>query len=132
MHSDQLIDVAKQLAKYSTENVHHNENDRIRAAYEWLDAQRLTKHPTKKVIGIKHLVEKWCGNYISRSDVETAAHMHPAIFGIYPFYNINAGLVLPSIARLSGLTRGWHEPSSKRNSRYRYRENDDQRLSTTP
>lgn len=82
-------------------------------AYEWLDAQNTLVTPNKKYRPLKHIIEKWAGRYISRSDVEVAAAMHPRIRGKYPNFNLSARLVLPSDRRLEGigeaLTQGYRE-----------------------
>jgi len=72
-------------------------------AYEWLDAQNIVGTPNKKYRPLKHIIEKWAGRYISQSDVEVAAAMHPRICGTYPNFNLSARLVQPSDGRLEGI-----------------------------
>lgn len=81
----------------------HGRNDRIRIAYEWLDAQKKITKPSKNHTPIKHMIEAWCGDYISRDDVEIAAALHNDIVGKYPHFNLSANLVLPSKKRLSNI-----------------------------
>jgi len=40
---------------------HHEHNDCIRMAYEWLDAQRTTKTIRNTHQPLKHIIEKWSG-----------------------------------------------------------------------
>jgi hypothetical protein len=108
------IATAKATYRYSHPNdILHEHDDCIRMAYEWLDAQNIVATPNKKFRPLKHVVEKWAGRYISQSDVEVAAAMHPRIRGTYPNFNLSARLVLPSDRRLQGigeaLTQGYRE-----------------------
>jgi hypothetical protein len=82
---------------------HHEHNDCIRIAYEWLDAQKKTKQSTSKTLDLKHIIEEWGGRYVSSSDVAVAAWLHPDIEGNYPYYNISARLTLPVESRLEGI-----------------------------
>jgi hypothetical protein len=45
------------------------------------------------------------GRYVSQSDVEVAAELHPAIKGEYPHFNISSRLTRPSDARLAGIEK---------------------------
>jgi hypothetical protein len=104
MLTDQQIEDAKLKVTYSLEEGgHHEHPDCIRIAYEWLDAQIKTKGPNKSHRSIKHYVEGWGGRYVSRTDVDVAAFLHPEIKGTYPFFNISSKLTLPSELRLSGI-----------------------------
>ena len=104
MITDEDIERAKQRTKYHLESRHHEHNDCIRIAYEWLDAQKKTKKPAQKANVSKHLIEKWAGRYVSASDVCVAAELHPEICGVYPFLNISSRLTEPSIERLKGIS----------------------------
>lgn len=104
MLSDLEIERAKRKASYYAEDPHHEHPDCIRMAYEWLDAQKKTQGITTRRYPIKHLIEKWAGRYVSQSDVEVAACMHPDIRGSYPYFNISARLTEPSTSRLEGLS----------------------------
>jgi len=124
MLSDQEIEAAKARIKYSLpDGGHHEHNDCIRIAYEWLDAQKKIKNPTKKTYAIKHLIEKWAGRYVSRSDVEVAALLHREIHGTYPHFNISTRLTEPSIERLKNISeafnhndyRDQHDPTLYKN-----------------
>lgn len=103
MISDSEIETAKRRTEYRLESRLHPHNDCIRIAYEWLDAQKKIKSPTKKQFALKHLIEKCAGRYVSSSDVCIAAELHTEIFGRYPFFNISSRLVEPSLERLNGI-----------------------------
>ena len=100
--TDEQIKEAKANTPYSLE-AHHVNDDSIRAAYHWLDAQPKLLCITTKPLILKHVIERWAGFYVSRSDVEVAAHMHPDIHGYYPYYNIHCNFVHPLDCRLVGL-----------------------------
>lgn len=97
--SDDQIELAKKDAKVFKPR--HEHNDCIRMAYEWLDAQQTTQGT--RVEDWKHIIERWCGRYISDADVQVAVLMHPKIEGKYPKYNIGKRLTLPSSMRLAGI-----------------------------
>jgi hypothetical protein len=97
------ISDAKERTDYGNEKVLHEHDDCIRIAYEWLDAQAKTKNVTKHRFALKHIIENWGGRYVSQSDVEVAAELHPDIRGSYPYFNISARLTLPSRARLADI-----------------------------
>lgn len=101
--TDEQIEIAKRKAKYSYSDTLHEHPDCIRIAYEWLDAQKKTKRVMRKTVPLKHLIEKWGGRYVSTSDVEVAAQMHPNIKGAYPHFNISARLTEPSKKRLESI-----------------------------
>lgn len=124
MLTDKQIEQAKKTTRYSLPgDIVHEHNDCIRMAYEWLDAQKKIKRPTSKTYALKHMIEQWCGRYISTSDVDVAAHMHPEIHGQYPHFNFSARLTRPSTERLTGIgeafTQGYH---IKNSDRYTYTE----------
>ena len=79
----------------------HQHDDCIRIAYEWLDAQLKTNGVSRTYRAFGELIKHWGGRYVSRSDVEVAAELHPEIRGKYPYYNIGRHLVRPSDARLA-------------------------------
>lgn len=113
MLTDKQIEQAKKTMRYSlSDDICHEHNDCIRMAYEWLDTQKKIKGTTTKYYPLKHIIEQWCGRYISTSDVEVAAHMHPEIHGQYPFFNISTRLTRPSTVQLTGIceafTQGYH------------------------
>jgi hypothetical protein len=114
MLTAQEIAAAKKGFRYShPADVHHEHDDCIRMAYEWLDAQNVRVTPSKKFRALKHIIEKWAGRYISQSDVEIAAAAHPRIHGKYPDFNLSAQLVQPNDRRLQGigeaLTQGYRD-----------------------
>lgn len=98
------IERAKIEVRYSLgEGGHHEHDDCIRIAYEWLDAQKKIQGKVNKAFALKHLIEKWGGRYVSTTDVDVAAHLHPDINGTYPYFNISSRLTLPSDERLKGI-----------------------------
>jgi len=114
MLTAEQIAAAKKGFRYShPADTVHEHDDCIRMAYEWLDAQMTIATPNRKLRPLKHIIEKWAGRYISQSDVEVAASMHPRISGTYPIFNLSARLVLPSDQRLKdigeALTQGYRE-----------------------
>lgn len=108
--------IAKAKAEYKfRDEPYHQHDDCIRIAYEWLDAQTKTKNPTTKWFALKHIIENWAGRYVSQSDVEIAAHMHPDIVGTYPRFNISARLVRPSQGRLADIPEAHTHSYSEKN-----------------
>lgn len=103
MLTTEQIDAAKKRTKYGLKEQLHQHDDCIRIAYEWLDAQPKTKGVVQRARPLKHLIENWAGRYVSMSDVEVAAELHPDIIGEYPRFNISARLIYPSDGRLSGI-----------------------------
>ena len=101
--TDAQIEEGKDGVIYGSPQPLHQHNDCIRIAYEWLDAQRKISGPQKLMFPLKHLIEKWGGRYVSQSDVEVAAYLHPSIRGKYPLYNISARLTLPAEDRLEDI-----------------------------
>ncbi|KWV58328.1 hypothetical protein AS156_36010 [Bradyrhizobium macuxiense] len=100
MLTAQEISEAKTRIRYGNREVLHEHDDCIRIAYEWLDAQTKIKGLMRQTLPIKHIIEKWGGRYVSQSDVEVAAELHPDVRGTYPHFNIGSRLILPSDARL--------------------------------
>jgi hypothetical protein len=95
-------------------DAHHEHDDCIRIAYEWLDAQKKTKNPRNVPNALKHLIERWAGRYVSQSDVEIAAHLHPKITGSYPNYNISSRLTEPSVDRLKNIAQAFTQGQRER------------------
>lgn len=102
MLSDAEINEAKARTKHSLD-AHHEHNDCIRLAYEWLDAQRTIQTPRRDWHPLKHIIEKWAGRYISQTDVEVAATLHPRISGKYPNFNLSGRLTRPNDRRLENI-----------------------------
>ncbi|HBJ87993.1 MAG TPA: hypothetical protein DDZ88_29880 [Verrucomicrobiales bacterium] len=98
--SKDISDAKKRLNKPEG---HHEHDDCIRIAYEWLDAQTITKSIGSRQYALKHMIERWAGRYVSQSDVEVAAELHPCIRGKYPFFNISSRLTEPSTTRLEAI-----------------------------
>ncbi|MEA4990628.1 hypothetical protein SDC9_16743 [bioreactor metagenome] len=124
MITDSQIENGKMRTNYSQKEQMHEHNDCIRIAYEWLDAQKKTKTVIKKDFPLKHIIEKWGGRYISQSDVEVAAFLHPEIQGCYPNYNFSSRLTEPSNDRLDGIGEAFaHDYRNKHSPEiYKYHE----------
>jgi hypothetical protein len=95
--------IQKAIEELGIKNANHEHPDCVRIAYEWLDAQKKLKGPRKHGAPLKHIIENWGGRYVSQSDVEVAAYLHPDVVGEYSRYNISARLVKPSTERLKGI-----------------------------
>lgn len=106
-------------------NPHHQHNDCIRIAYEWLDAQTKTRKHSSKCPPLKHIIEAWGGRYVSQSDVEVAAFMHPRIHGDYPRYNLSSRMIRPCNSRLAYISEaGRHPHYAERRSGISYASNE--------
>jgi len=103
MLTAEQIAAGKRTATYRSEDVHHEHDDCIRIAYEWLDAQVKTKGISRTQNPIKHFIEAWAKRYVSTSDVIVAANIHPDVRGTYPYFNISNRLVRPNQRRLDGI-----------------------------
>lgn len=115
MLTDEQIEYGKTHVEYTLrKGGYHEHNDCIRMAYEWLDAQKKIKSLTTKIRPLKHIIEKWAGRYISDTDVEVAAFLHPEIYGIYPYFNISARLTEPSILRLREISEAFKQDYRRR------------------
>ena len=101
MISDDVINKAK--SKLNIQNAHHEHNDCIRIAYQWLDAQNKLTRIGNHAFDLKHLIESWGGRFISPHDVDVAAYLHTEINGKYGAYNISKRLIEPSITRLESI-----------------------------
>jgi len=120
MLTDEQIAVGKQNAPISLDG-HHEHDDCIRIAYEWLDAQVKTKNPVQRTRALKHIIENWAGRYVSQSDVEVAAWLHPDIVGEYPRFNVSMRMTRPSDRRLDGIGEaGKHPNYQEKQSAYKY------------
>ena len=104
MLTRQQIEAAKRRTNYGhpANEVYHEHDDCIRLAYDWLDAQPKRKTVNYRKWVSKHEVETWAGRYISQSDVEVAAELHPAVVGRYPYFNVGSRRLLPNAASLLG------------------------------
>ncbi|NWB51886.1 hypothetical protein [Pseudomonas sp. F8002] len=121
MLSDKQIDDAIKAAPSTPGESNQPEHrDCIRFAYEWLDAQTKTKGIQKKPFDLKHLIQRWAGRYVSSSDVEVAAHLHPDIRGRYPYFNISSRLTSPSINRISNLGETYTQTKGEDHDLARY------------
>ncbi|WCE29686.1 hypothetical protein [Vibrio sp. SCSIO 43137] len=115
--TDEQIEEGKRATKYSEPtDIVHEHNDCIRIAYEWLDAQKKIKNTSNKIRPIKHYIERWAGRYVSTSDVEVAATIHPDIQGKYPFFNLSARLTMPSTDRLKMISEAFTQAYNERHA----------------
>lgn len=101
--SEQIAEAKEKVDYDPASSVHHKNDDAIRIAYEWLDAQTRTKSVNRKYIVSNNLIPCWGGLYVSRSDIEVAAFLHPEIKGKHRYYNIGKLLVLPNDVRLENI-----------------------------
>ena len=108
--SNEQIEAAKKQTNY-TDMPFHEHLDCIRIAYQWLDAQILAKKQIQKCLPLKHIIQGWGGCYVSQTDIDVAAHMHPRIKGEYPHYNIDAQLTVPDRSRLEGIDEAGKHPN---------------------
>lgn len=117
--TDQVIDEGK--ARLKRPDAHHEHNDCVRIAYEWLDAQAKTKGYTRQCNPLKHMIEQWAGRYVSQDDVEVAAMLHPDVKGKYPFFNIGARLTKPSERRLENIGQAFTQDQRTRFDPIKYK-----------
>jgi hypothetical protein len=111
--SDEIAQGKRATARLREERLHEHD-DCIRIAYEWLDAQVKLKRPRMKARALKHIIENWAGRYVSQSDVEVAAYLHPDIIGEYPYYNLSARFIEPRRSRLDGIEEAGRQPNYNR------------------
>lgn len=117
MPTDEEVEEA--IAKHSRrEGASHQHPDCVRVAFAFLDAQKKTKRPCRCGAPLKHLIEGWAGRYVSTSDVDIAAILHPEIHGDYPNFNISQKIIYPCHQRLNGLVTPFTESYSPQMSFY--------------
>lgn len=126
--TDEEIEIGKSRTKYGLKPFHEHP-DCIRMAYAWLDAQvPLLRKRSKSddFRPMKHMIENWCGRYVSQTDVEVAATMHPMIKYRYcDGFNLGTHLILPSRQRLAGIESAFiHYYKIEHPEQYAYREVD--------
>ena len=116
------LEIEQAIAKYSPKNGHHEHPDCIRMAIQWLSAQKRIKSK-RKHCAMKHIVEKWCGRYVSMTDVIVAAKIL-GLEGEYPQFHLSARLVKPCVSRLEGIGEAFKHSSyaSKAYPNYAYDE----------
>lgn len=122
MLTDQEILQAINTVSRNPNNLHEHP-DCVRIAYAWLDAQTKIKSACRQSYPLKHLIEKWAGRYVSESDVEVAAYLHPGITGKYPNFNISSNLTEPRRSRLTCISEAMtqlnyhesHDPKKYKN-----------------
>lgn len=112
MLTEEQISKGKAQTTYSLkEGPHHEHDDCIRLAYEWLDAQTKLEHPNRRrTWALKHIIERWAGRYVSTTDVDVAAELHPDIIGTYPHFNISSKLIFPNERRLLDIGEAGKHP----------------------
>ena len=109
--SDEAIAFAKQRANYAGfVPVHHN-NDCIRIAYVWLDAQIKSSSLFEVPVSQRGLIRSWGGALVMYGDIIVAAELHPEVFGVYPLLNLSRELTYPDPARFANIA-GAHEHSN--------------------
>jgi len=108
--TDEQIETAKKQTKY-TDQPYHEHPDCIRIAYEWLDAQTNIKDEIPVFVSLKGIIRRWGGRYVSQTDVDVAAQLHPRIKGEYPYFNIDARLIRPDRSRLEGIDEAGKHPN---------------------
>ena len=109
--SVEAIAFAKQRANYAAfVPVHHND-DCIRIAYAWLDAQIKSSSLSEVPVSQRGLIRSWGGALVMYGDIIVAAELHPEVFGIYPLLNLSNELTYPDPARLTTIV-GANEHSS--------------------
>ena len=122
MLTDQEIQLAISKISKNPNNLHEHP-DCVRIAYAWLDAQKKIQSACRQSYPIKHYIEKWAGRYVSESDVEVAAYLHPEITGKYPNFNISSNLTEPRRTRLTNISEAMtqldyhtkHDPKAYKN-----------------
>ena len=121
MLTDEKISSA--IATVSTsDNALHEHPDCVRIAYEWLDAQKKIKNPSRTSRSLKHHIERWGGRYVSQDDVTVAAFLHPEIKGNYPFFNISSNLTYPNKLRLQLIPQAMtHKTYQEKNIQQTYK-----------
>ena len=76
----------------------------IRIAYEWPDAQRKTKSRNHGAGKAKDIIAVWSASYVSLTDVEVAAWLHPDVTLGNGYLNLSKRRMRPRSARLEGVT----------------------------
>lgn len=89
---------------------HHEHNDCVRIAGEWLDRQKWTSTLSRVQHPLKHIIEEWGKRYVSADDVQVAARML-GLKGNYPFFNISSRLTHPPEERLEGIGEAGKHPT---------------------
>lgn len=113
MLSDETIALAKARANYAGFVPVHQNNDCIRIAYAWLDAQIKTAVPSEVPMSQRGLIRSWGGALVMYGDIIVAAEMHPDIHGIYPSLNLSSELTLPDPVRLVNIAGANEHPALK-------------------
>ncbi|MCB5191236.1 hypothetical protein LG198_10900 [Methylobacillus arboreus] len=113
MLSDETIALAKARANYAGFVPVHQNNDCIRIAYAWLDAQIKTAGVREVPVSQRGLIRAWGGALVMYGDIIVAAEIHPDIRGTYPHLNLSNELTLPDSARLAGIQGANEHPGLK-------------------
>ncbi len=112
MLNSEHIAFAKSLISKSNES--SEDDDQVRVAYQWLDAQKIAKKTLQGEWNLERLIGDWSGLEVTRHDIEVAAHLHHRIHGDYPLLNINPGFIFPSAERLRGISTSFAYNSEER------------------
>lgn len=104
----------QQAKEHLHRNTPGNVDDRIRIAYEWLDAQRKLDRSISQRTDLQKLISTWGGKRIDIEDIDRAAHLHDKITGQYAKYNINYRFILPAAERLRVLVQADRQTSEMR------------------
>lgn len=113
MLSDDIIELAKASANYAGFVPVHQNNDCIRIAYAWLDAQIKTPGLREVPVSQRGLIRAWGGALVMYADIIVAAEIHPAIKGVYPNLNVAEQLTLPLPSRLAHIPGAHEHPALK-------------------
>lgn len=113
MLSEETIALAKARANYAGFVPVHQNDDCIRIAYAWLDAQIKTAEPCEVPVSQRGLIRSWGGALVMYGDIIVAAEIHPDIHGIYPCLNLSRELTFPDPARLANIVGANVHPGLK-------------------
>ena len=113
MLSDETIALAKARANYAGFIPVHQNNDCIRIAYAWLDAQARTTTFSEVPVSQRGLIRSWGGALVMYGDIIVAAELHPDIHGSYPYLNLSRELTFPDLARLATIPGANEHPGLK-------------------
>ena len=98
--AEQIDKVRKEV---SAPGLSQTNDDNIRIAYEWLDAQEWTTISGGGKIKVKRLISKWGGREISQKEIDMAVALISERAGHTPQDTMNPRLTFPSAERLRGI-----------------------------
>ena len=113
------IQQAKESIRYTEYSPHHEHDDCVRIAYEFLSAQPVLSQPPPRhkrglFYSLKSIIEHWAGRYVSTDDVKLAARIL-GLKGEYPFYNIPIAKTRPLTSRLTNIKEAFTQRESYNN-----------------